>query len=42
VPVIDDDGFIVGESGAVVLYIAEKASKLIPADFAGRMRVVQW
>lgn len=42
VPVIDDDGFIVGESGAVVLYIAEKAGKLIPADFAGRTRVVQW
>lgn len=42
VPVIDDDGVIVGESGAVVLYIAEKAGRLIPADFAGRMRVVQW
>ena len=41
-PVIDDDGFIVGESGAVLLYIAEKAGKLIPADFAGRTRVVQW
>ena len=42
VPVIDDDGFIVGESGAVLLYIAEKTGKLIPADFAGRTRVVQW
>jgi glutathione S-transferase len=42
VPVIDDDGFIVGESGAVLLYIAEKAGKLIPADFAGRTQVVQW
>ena len=42
VPVIDDDGFIVGESGAVLLYIAEKAGKLIPADFTGRTRVVQW
>ena len=42
VPVIDDDGFIVAESGAVLLYIAEKAGKLIPADFAGRTRVVQW
>lgn len=41
-PVIDDDGFIVAESGAAVLYIAEKASKLIPADLQGRTRVVQW
>ena len=42
VPVIADDGFVVGESGAVLLYIAEKAGRLVPADFAGRMRVVQW
>lgn len=42
VPVIDDEGFIVGESGAVLLYIAEKAGKLIPADFKGRTEVVQW
>jgi glutathione S-transferase len=42
VPAIDDDGFIVAESAAVVLYIAEKAGKLIPADFQGRTRVVQW
>ncbi len=41
-PVIEDDGFVVAESAAVVLYIAEKAQKLIPADFQGRMRVVQW
>jgi glutathione S-transferase len=41
-PVIDDDGFIVAESGAAVLYIAEKAGKLIPSDFEGRMRVTQW
>ena len=42
VPVIDDDGFVVGESGAILLYIAEKAGKLIPFDFAGRTQVVQW
>lgn len=41
-PVLDDDGFIVAESAAVVLYIAEKAGKLIPADVQGRTRVVQW
>jgi glutathione S-transferase len=42
VPVIDDDGFVVAESAAVVLYLAEKSGKLIPSDFQGRTRVVQW
>ena len=42
VPVIDDDGFVVAESAAVVLYVAEKAGKLIPGDVQGRTRVVQW
>jgi glutathione S-transferase len=41
-PVIDDDGFVVAESAAVVLYLAEKAGKLIPSDVQGRMRVIQW
>ncbi len=42
VPVIEDDGFVVAESAAVVLYLAEKAGKLIPSDVQGRTRVVQW
>ena len=42
VPVIDDDGFVVAESAAVVLYLAEKAGKLIPGDVQGRTRVAQW
>jgi glutathione S-transferase len=41
-PAIDDDGFVVTESAAVVLYVAEKAGKLIPSDVQGRTRVVQW
>ena len=41
-PLIDDDGFVVAESAAIVLYLAEKAGKLIPADVQGRTRVVQW
>ena len=41
-PVIDDDGFVVAESAAVVLYLAEKAGKLIPGDHQGRTCVVQW
>jgi glutathione S-transferase len=42
VPLIDDDGFVVAESAAIVLYLAEKAGKLIPRDVQGRTRVVQW
>ena len=41
-PVIDDDGFVVAESAAVVIYLAEKAGRLIPGDLPGRTRVVQW
>ncbi|HTV25815.1 MAG TPA: glutathione S-transferase family protein [Polyangiaceae bacterium] len=41
-PALDDDGFQVTESAAVVLYVAEKSGKLIPSDFQGRTRVVQW
>jgi glutathione S-transferase len=42
VPVVDDDGFILTETGAIVIYIAEKAAMLIPADLKGRSRVTQW
>ena len=41
-PVIDDDGFVVAESAAIALYLAEKTGKLIPRDAQGRARVVQW
>lgn len=42
IPVIDDDGFIVAETGAVLLYLAEKSGKLIPSDFKGRTTVTRW
>jgi len=42
VPVVEDDGFVVAESAAIVLYLAEKAGKLIPSDVQGRTRVTQW
>ena len=42
VPTYRDDEVAIFESGAIVLRIAERAGKLIPADTAARMRALQW
>src|SRR3954452_2778471 len=42
IPVIDDDGIVVTESGAILLYLARKSGKLLPHDLAGEAQVFRW
>ncbi len=42
IPAIDDDGMIVTESGAILLYLARKSGKLMPHDLAGEAQVLRW
>jgi glutathione S-transferase len=42
IPVIDDDGVVVTESGAILLYLARKSGKLLPRDLAGEAQVLRW
>src|SRR6266705_968783 len=42
VPVYEEDGLVLFESGAIVLHIAERSDVLMPSDPGRRARVTAW
>ena len=42
VPILEEDGFALFESGAIVLHVGERSETLLPKDPAARARATQW
>jgi len=42
VPILEEDGLVLFESGAIVLYIGERSERLLPSNKEARARATQW
>lgn len=42
VPILEEDGLTIFESGAIVLHLGERSEALLPADAGARARAMQW
>lgn len=42
VPIFQEDGFVLFETGAIVLHIGERSEVLLPKDAEARARATQW
>src|SRR5215468_812270 len=42
VPMFEEDGFVLFESGAIVLHIGQRSEALLPKDAGARARATQW
>lgn len=42
VPILEEDGLVLFESGAIVLHIGERSQTLLPKDAGARARAIQW
>ena len=42
VPIFEENGFVLFETGAIVLHIGERSETLLPKDAGARARAMQW